>query len=545
MFRNLMKKKLLLLITSILFVIFTLTGILTWLNDTKMITSMSHQQADLIINNIDNNINSIKLEDDLTKISKLIKGITGDNYVDEVSIHEKQNGIIIASTNQKRVNEKGSSKIKDVIKNNKTMNSESKEDGIHVMNMMAPIHNEGNNVIGAVHIKINLTAIDKMATLMMLRVIGIVLAGFIITVIIIYQTVNKPLIYLSDKALLISNGNLKNRDINIKYVGEMGLLAKTFKIMTEQLHSTLTVIQQSIIKVEEVTNHISTSMEQSNQASREVSSSIENMALSTSEVAENVDHIATSANNTNEYVEDVLNSSDKVTELSYQTTEISMNGIKAMNDLSNLTDDVMKESQKVGNKINNLKNHAQQIYEVLHVIKKISNQTNLLALNAEIEASHAGEAGKGFSVVANEIRNLSIETGHNSTQIEDIINGITNEIDEVVHTEKGLMEYRVQERELTNNTQNIFHKITDSINQLVSEINNSKQKTSNVIERINAISISVNTISDKTQENNGINEEIVASVQELNANVEMVNENTKHLKELVKNLEEVSKQFSL
>jgi len=86
-------------------------------------------------------------------------------------------------------------------------------------------------------------------------------------------------------------------------------------------------------------------MEQSNQASREVSSAIENMAFSTSEVAENVDHIATSANNTNEYVEDVLNSSEKVTELSKQTTEISMNGIKAMNDLSNLTDNVIKESK--------------------------------------------------------------------------------------------------------------------------------------------------------------------------------------------------------
>ncbi len=59
---------------------------------------------------------------------------------------------------------------------------------------------------------------------------------------------------------------------------------------------------------------------------------------------------------------------------------------------------------------------------LIKVITSIAQQTSLLALNAEIEAARAGSAGRGFSVVANEVRKLSVSSTHAAAEIATRIN---------------------------------------------------------------------------------------------------------------------------
>lgn len=65
----------------------------------------------------------------------------------------------------------------------------------------------------------------------------------------------------------------------------------------------------------------------------------------------------------------------------------------------------------------NLETAAEEIGDVVGLIRDISEQTHLLSLNATIEASRAGEAGRGFAVVANEVKQLAQQT---SDAIKDI-----------------------------------------------------------------------------------------------------------------------------
>jgi DNA-binding Lrp family transcriptional regulator len=78
---------------------------------------------------------------------------------------------------------------------------------------------------------------------------------------------------------------------------------------------------------------------------------------------------------------------------------------------------------------------SQNIDDLLTQIKKVTKNLNMLALNASIEAARAGEEGQGFSVVADEVKELSEESGRlvgNIDEINEDVAGLNNRIGEVI-----------------------------------------------------------------------------------------------------------------
>jgi len=65
---------------------------------------------------------------------------------------------------------------------------------------------------------------------------------------------------------------------------------------------------------------------------------------------------------------------------------------------------------------------------ILGFIHEVADTSNLLGLNAAIEAARAGDHGRGFSVVAEEIRKLSVKSAQAVKEIREILAMINKNI---------------------------------------------------------------------------------------------------------------------
>ena len=209
------------------------------------------------------------------------------------------------------------------------------------------------------------------------------------------------------------SGLLNNRESHSRYVLTLRNSVESLADNTAHIASASESVMASVDETSSAANEISVAIEQvsrnldslsdtvgkSASAMEQISSSLKNVEQGTINSHEVSSQVKVEADKSMAVVEETIGALEEI----QNSVDLSYNGIKKLSENSNRID------------------------AIVNVINDITKRTNLLALNASIIAAQAGEYGKSFGVVADEIRNLSLQTGQSTGEITGIIEDITNE----------------------------------------------------------------------------------------------------------------------
>ncbi|MEC7278229.1 MAG: methyl-accepting chemotaxis protein [Bdellovibrionota bacterium] len=206
---------------------------------------------------------------------------------------------------------------------------------------------------------------------------------------------HKAIIEVGPEKLLL-NVSAVNRD-NGDYLGAMvnWEVVSTKVELVEALKKSGSELNQNANILEDVSNSLSSSAEETSAQANTASAASEEVNAGVQTVAANM--------------EEMVAAIKEITKTTNESSELSSAAMKMAMSTDEIIGKLGESSTDIGN--------------VIKVISSIAQQTNLLALNATIEAARAGEAGKGFAVVANEVKELAKQTG---TATQDITKRIEN-----------------------------------------------------------------------------------------------------------------------
>ncbi len=149
-----------------------------------------------------------------------------------------------------------------------------------------------------------------------------------------------------------------------------------------------------------------------------------------------------------------------------------------------------------------------EISEITAMIDNIAFQTNLLALNAGVEAARAGEAGKGFSVVASEVRALSMRATEAASEIKKRVEAVGS------HVQTGV---------------SLVHETGSALETIIARVSEVTEAVSRIAEAVSEQSVALRGVNDTISAMDKMTQQNAAMVEETNAATKNLNNEARHL----------------
>lgn len=312
------------------------------------------------------------------------------------------------------------------------------------------------------------------------------------------KRVTKPIVRMAEYMKKIEQENFcidEKIKLDVKPQNqEIEMLMVGFTNMLHSLKEMISVSKQVTIAAKANTKALQEQAETTSQSASDISSTTDNIAQGALKQKDAVEEAVKLVGILSEKVNKVSDIIEGIRDVSKETMNVSGQTHSSLIELYSQSEKNILTSKKVSKCVQELGEETESINNILEMIQGINKQTNLLAINASIEAARAGESGKGFTVVASQVRALSIETDNAINRIATVVQSIEKKRKQTLIELSEALKVFDKQLPLVNGINDTFsniYKRMDNIdgqinetNKLIGVVTNTKQAIENQIKDI-------------------------------------------------------------
>lgn len=352
-----------------------------------------------------------------------------------------------------------------------------------------------------------------------LFVVGIPFIIGMLTILVLVNTLLRPLKDISNFSKTIATGDLTLKPLKVKNNDEIGRLSNEMNQMVDNLKLIIERVNNEATRVQETAKIVSSSSYELGIASVTISDSVQMVAVGTENQAKNINECYNSIHNTLEQSSLLTRKFKEVLMIGKDSSDKAVSGNNAITEAENQMALIEAKTDHISENIRSLNADTLKIEEIVKLITGIAGQTNLLALNASIEAARAGEHGKGFSIVAEEVRKLAEQSDKATKEIQELTLTIKR------HAEKTTIAVEEGKESVRNGIDKVwdageqFKAILNSLGTINQEIINFDSSVEVMDQQMNYISKKIESIQDISNNTVAETENVSASTEEQTASI--------------------------